>query len=156
MADERVRVGLTSSKFKDLQNVDTRKAYSKVGCDLVCWCLGVITGQITEFKTSFDQATSDTGIEFLSALQTTSTDDQDGALQRFLFAIFSQKRVGEAIKYEFLPFSFLTLYSFTGEGVLRPCNMFSQYFSKTIFFARGAIFNRIMSDCVQEKKGFFE
>ena len=136
--------------------MDTKKAYSKVGCDLVCWCLGVITGEIKEYPTSFDQDTSDMGTEFLIALQTTSTANQDLALQKFLFAIFSQKRVGEAVKYAFLPFSFLTLYSFTEEGVLRPCNMFSQYFSKTIFFGRGAIFNRIMHDVKEENKGFFE
>ena len=82
--------------------------------------------------------------------------DQDTALQDFLYSIFTQKRCGEADKYSLLAFSFLVLYSFTKDGNLQPCNTFSQYFSKTIFFARGAIFNFITAEAKREDKGFYE
>ena len=156
MAEYYIRIGLASSKFKDLQNEETRKAYGKVATDLVVFCLGVITGKIDQFRTSFTQDIADAGTKFLTALQRTSTADQDEALQAFLFSLFNQKRCGEADKYTFLTFSFLVLYSFTERGTLRQCNTFTQFFSKTIFFARGAIFNRINSDARTEDKGFFE
>lgn len=131
-------------------------AYSKVATDLIVFCLGVITGNINQFETSFTQEIADAGIKFLAALQTTSTSDQDDTIQALLLSLFSQKRCGNANKYTFLSFSFLVLYSFTEDGVLQQCNTFSQYFSKTIFFARGAVFNRILSDAIREKKGLFE
>jgi hypothetical protein len=142
--------------LKGLQNEGTQTAYSKVATDLVVFCLGVITGDIGEFKTSFTQEIADAGINFLTALQTTSIPNQDAALQSFLFSLFTQKRCGEADKYTFLAFAFLVPYSFSQDGSLQACNTFSQYFSKTIFFARAAIFNRITSDAKRENKGFFE
>ena len=156
LADRSLRISLTTNKLKDLQNEKTRKAYSKVATDLVVFCLGVITGHITHFKTGFTQEMADTGSNFLSALQTTSIPEQDSALQAFFYSLFTQKRCGEADKYNLLAFLFLVLYSFTRDGNLRPCNTFTQYFSKTIFFARGAIFNQITAEAKQEDKGFFE
>lgn len=127
-----------------------------MGTDLIVFCLGVITGDIKEFETSFNEEIGKAGAKFLTALQTTSTSDQDIALQDFLFSLFTQKQCGSPVKYTFLAFSFLVLYSFLEDGTLQRCNIFSQYFSKTIFFARAAIFNRIMSDVKEENKGFFE
>jgi len=95
-------------------------------------------------------------MKFLSTLRTTSTTDQDEALQNFFFAIFTQKRRGDVNKYSFLSFSFLTLYSFTEDAALQPCNVFSQYFSKTILYGRGTIFLAIVFDAKEEQKGFFE
>ena len=150
------RIGLSTNKLKDLQNDSTRKAYSKVATDCLVYCLGVITGDITEFKTSFTQEMADAADNFLTALQTTSTSDQDDALQSFLFSVFSQKRCGTPDKYSFLIYSFLVLYSFSEDGTLKPCNTFSQYNSKVIFFGRSTLFNRIMSDADRDEKGFFE
>ena len=156
MTNNDFRISLTSNKFRDLQNEKTRKAYSKVATDLVVFCLGVITGDITQFTTGFTQEISDAGAAFLKALQTTSISDQDTTLQDFLYSLFTQKRCGEADKYSLLTFTFHVLYSFTRDASLRPCNIFSQYLSKTIFFARGAIFNRITAEAQRENKGFFE
>lgn len=142
--------------MKDLQNEKSRQAYSKVATDLVVFCLGVTTGDITQFKTEFTQEMADAGINFLETLQTTSTSDQDAALQDFLFSIFSQKRSSEADKYSLLAFCFLVLYSFMRDGNLQCCSVLTQAFSKTIFFARGAIFNVIAAEAKREKKGFFE
>ena len=97
-----------------------------------------------------------TGQRLLVTLQTLSTEDQDNALQNFLFALFSQKRCGEADKYTFLSYSFLVLYSFTEHGNLRACNSFSQFFSKVVFFARGTMFNHIRAIAKRENKGNFE
>lgn len=96
------------------------------------------------------------GNNLMDALQRTSTSDQDSALQHFLFSIFNQKRSGLPDKYSFLAYSFLVPYSFTDEGTLRGCNIFTQFFSKLIFFGRGAIFNRITSEAERDNKGFFE
>ena len=156
MANLQFRIGLTTNKLKDLQNDATRKAYAKVGTDCVVYCLGVITGEITEFKTSFDEEIADAAANFLTALQTTSTSDQDDTLQSLLFSIFSQKRCGTPDKYSFIAYSFLVPYSFSEHGTLKPCNVFSQYNSKTIFIARSTIFNRIMSEAVRDELGFFE
>lgn len=139
-----------------MQNDKTRKAYAKVGTDLVLFCLGVITGKIIEFKTSFNEEIAEAGTAFLVALQKTSTSDQDETLQTFLFSLFSQKRCGEADKYTYLTFAFLVPYSYSDSGTLRPCSVFSQFFSQTIFFGRAAIFNCITYDAKHEKKGFFE
>jgi len=152
-----LRIGLsTANKLKDLQNENTRKAYSKVGTDCILYCLGVITGEITDFKTSFADEMAEAGTNFLTALQTTSTSDQDDALQSFLFSLFNQRRCGPPDKYDFLVFSFLVPYSFLNDGTLRACGVFSQFFSKTIFFGRAAIFNRIMAESARDEKGFFE
>jgi len=156
LTNHRSRIGISTNKLKELQNDKTRKAYAKVGTDLVVFCLGIITGEIDSFETSFSQDIAEAGTRFLTALQTTSTTDQDDALQSLLFSLFSQKRCGEESKYTVLAFSFIVLYSFTEEGMLQPCNTISQHFSKVVFFARAAIFNRIRSDAKQEHKGFFE
>lgn len=37
-------IGLSTNKLKDLQNDDTRKAYSKVATDCVLYSLGVVAG----------------------------------------------------------------------------------------------------------------
>ena len=41
------RIGLSLNKLKDMQNPDTRKAYSKVGTDLAKYALSIVTGDIT-------------------------------------------------------------------------------------------------------------
>ena len=142
--------------MKDLQNEKSRQSYCKVATDLVVFCLGVITGDITQFKTAFTQEMADAGVNFVKTLQRTSKTDQDAALQDFLYSIFSQKRSGEADKYSLLVFCFLVLYSFTKGGSLQCCSVLTQAFSKTIFFARGAIFNAIAAEATRENKGFYE
>lgn len=151
-----IRIGLSTKKLKDLQCEATRKAYSKVATDLVVFSLGVITGEIVEFQTSFTQEIADAGANFMTTLQTTSTSNQDAALQSLIYALFTQKRCGDANKYSFLAFAFLVPYSFREDGTLQPCNSFTQYFSKVIFFGRAAIFNSILDDAKRENKGFFE
>ena len=130
---------MSRSKLKDLQKKDTRSAYCKVGCDLVTYCLGIVTGQITEPKTTFTPEMSDAGHRLLASLKTLSFPNQDNALQDFLFTIFSQKQCGEPNKYGFPAYGFLVAYSFTEHGNLRACGYFTQYFSKVIFFARATI-----------------
>jgi hypothetical protein len=92
----------------------------------------------------------------LATLTTISIEEQDRTLQELFFALFTQKRRGDADKYTALAFSFLVLYSFTEDGMLRSCNYFSQYFSKAIYFARGAIFNSITAEAKAKDLGFFE
>jgi len=156
LADGLFSIGTSKHKLKDFQNEKTLKAYSKVGTDLVTFCLGVIEGEITEFKTSFTPEMAAKGKTLLTALHSISTADQDRAMQSFLFSIFSQKRCGEANKYSFLAYAFLVPYSYTEHGHLQPCNIFSQYFSKTVFTGRLTIFNKITADAIRENKGYFE
>ena len=111
---------------------------------------------VSEFETSINEEIAEAGTKLLATLQTTSISDQDAALQSFLFALFNQKRCRDANKYTFVAFSFLVLYSFSEDGTLKPCNVFSQYFSKVVFFARATIFNQIMEEVKRENKGFFE
>lgn len=150
------RVGVGSNKLKDLQVKETRQAYSLVATDLVVYGLGVIAGEIQGFETSFTPEMSNAAEELRAALRATSADDREDALQAFLFSLFSQKRCGDVSKYTFLAYSFLAIYSFSEDGTLQPCNSFTQYFSETVFFARAAIFNRIVSDAKRDKMGFFE
>ena len=152
----RFRLGLSSNKFNDLQNESTKKLYSSVGTDLVVFCLGVITGEIDGFKTTFTEEIADAGRKFLNTLHTTSISDQDEALQDLFFALFTQKRCGDADKYSLLAYAFLVIYSFSVDGTLKPCNIFSQYFSKVVFFCRGAIFNAITAQARAQNRGFFE
>jgi len=140
-----------------MQNEDSRKAYCKVATDLVVYALGVIAGDIAEgLTTSFTTEMAEAGQRLITALQGPSTRNQSDALQAFLYTLFSQKRCGGVDKYTFLAYNFLVLYSFTGDGNLQPCNSFTQFFSKVVFFARVAIFNRITSDAERDHMGFFE
>ena len=143
-------------KLKELQIKDSRSAYCKVGTDLIVYALGVIGNDIKTFKTTFTDEMADTGRSFLKSLQMFSTLSQDRALRHFLFSLFSQKKCGEATKYDLLVYSFLVLYSFTEHGNLQACSDFSRYFSKVVFFARAAIFKRISSEAKGGNKGFFE
>jgi len=61
----------------------------------VTFCLGVIKGEIMEFKTSFSPKMAVKGKTLLTALHLISTTDQDHTMQSFLFLIFSQKRCGD-------------------------------------------------------------
>jgi len=140
----------------DLQNEQTRKSYSKVATDLVVFCLGVMTGDIHQFKTEFTADMSKAGAAFSRALQRSSISNQDTTLQDLLFSLFTQKRCGQTANFELLAFAFLVLYSFTKEGNLQQCNNFTQHFSKTIFFGRGAIFAHIFTEAERDNKGFFE
>lgn len=150
------RIGLSTNKFKELQVEASRTAYCKVATDLVMYILGVVAGETPQFKTSLTPETVDAAETFMDTLYTTEEDDQDDALQALLFALFNQKLFIDDGKYASPTYSFLVLYSFTEEGALRSCNAISQYFSKVIFFARGAIFNRITSDAKSKRMGFFE
>jgi len=154
--DSSFRIGVTTNKLKDLENKNTRMAYCKVAADLITYGLGIITGSIKGFKTSFTPEMADAGQKFLASLQTISTRDQDKALQDLLYSLFSQKRCGDANKYTLLTYSFLVLFSFTEHGSLRACNSLTQDFAKVIFFARAAIYNHITSVAAHENKGFFE
>jgi hypothetical protein len=154
--DDDFRLGVSTSKLKDLQEDKSRTAYCKVGADIITYCLEVTTGAVQEPKTTFSPEMADAGRGFMRSLMGTSTRNQDEAFQTFLFSLFNQKRTGQAKKYVFLTYTFLAIYSFTEHGNLRACANFSQFFSKVIFFARAAIFNKINSHAVQEKKGFFE
>jgi hypothetical protein len=139
-----------------LQSEQTKQAYSKVGTDLVVFSLGVITGEIKQFKTTFTGEMAEAGKTFLDTLRTTDILAQDAALQDFFLSLFTQKRCGEADKYSLLTYAFLVVYSFSVDGTLRRCNMFSQYFSKAAFFCRGALFNAINAQAQAEDRGFFE
>ena len=147
---------MTPSKLKDLERKETRTAYCKVGADFVTFCLGVTTGNITAFKQmTFTPGMADAGHRLIHALRSTSTREQDKALQGYLLSLFSQKRQGAA-KFVFPAYNFLIIYSFTEHGNLRPCGVFSQYFSKVVFFARAAIFNAINDYAECKKLGFYE
>ena len=150
------RIGVSSHKLRDLQVKESRTAYCKVAADLVTYALGVISGDIKELGTEFNLEMVNAGKRLLASLQTLSTDDQDDALQSFLFSLFNQQQRGEANKYSFLAYNFLVLYSFTDLGNLQYCSTITQYFAKVIFFARVAILNRITSDATRDNKGFFE
>lgn len=139
-----------------MQNNNTKELYSIVGSDLAVFCLGVITGEIKGFKTTVTTEITEAGQKFLETLQTTSIRNQDEALQDLFFALFTQKRCGDADKYSLLAYAFLVIYSFSVDGTLRPCNIFSQYFSKVVFFCRGAIFKAITAQAKKEHRGFFE
>jgi len=155
--DGRSRVGVSSSKLREMQDKDSRTAYCKVGADLTTFCLLIVTERITEFKQiQFTPEMADTGQRFIASLRKRSTDDQDEALQAFLFAVFSQKRCGAADKFSFAAYSFLVIYSFTINGTLRACGYFSQYFSKVIFFGRLAVLKAILAQVERENAGFFE
>jgi hypothetical protein len=131
-------------------------AYAKVAADLITYTLGLIAGDIEGFETTVTPEVAAAGQRLVVTLRSTSTEDQDDALQQLFFSLFSQKRCGTTNKYTFPPYSFLVLYSFTEHGTLRPCNMFSQFFSKVIFFARAALFKKITAEANLEQKGFFE
>ena len=147
---------MSSHKLKELQGEGSRTAYCKVGTDLVVYALGIIGGEIERFKTTFTEEMAHTGKCFLESLQGLSVLSQDLALERFLFSLFSQKKCGEATKYDLLAYSFLVLYSFTEYGSLQACGNFSQYFSKVVFFARATIFKRILFETKGNNEGFFE
>ena len=147
---------MSSNKLKELEDTSTRSAYCKGGTDLVVYCLGLISGDITEFKTTVSPETADAGRRFLASLQTLSTSNQDKCLQDLFFSLFSQKRYGDADKYSFPAYSFLVPYSYTEHGNLLPCNRFSRYFSMVVFFARASIFNNILETAKCEGKGPFE
>lgn len=148
---------MSPNKLKDLQNDKTRKAYGKVGADLVTFCLLVTSGKITEFKQiQVTREIIDAGKRFEQTLERISTLDQDKALQDFLFSLFTQKRRGMANKFVFPVYSFLVIYSFTEHGNLRPCNLFTPFFSSVVFFGREAILQAILDHAKREDMGFFE
>jgi hypothetical protein len=153
---KKFRIGVSTYKLKDLQVKASRTAYCKVAADLVTYGLGVISGSIENFGAEINAEMGRAGQALLATLQTIETDDQDKALQTFLFALFSQQRRGEASKYSFIAYNFLVLYSFTEHGNLQTCNAISQHFAKVVFFARAAIMNRITSDATRDNKGFYE
>lgn len=131
--------------------------YSNAATDLVVFSLGVTTDSISEWKkTGYSDEISVASSGFSDALKSGSDEEKAEALQTLFFAIFSQKRIGDADKYSFLCYSFLVLYSFRKEGHLDHCNTFTQHFSKLIWFARSAIFRAITGNAKMKKIGFFE
>jgi len=157
LTDGRCRVGVGGNKLKDLQIEKTRTAYCKVGADLVTFCLQVTGGDITGFEPmTFTPEMTAAGEKLEATLWKTSTRDQDEALQAYLLSLFTHKRCGSADKFVFPAYNFLIIYSFTEHGNLRPCGMFSQYFSKVVFFARAAIFKAITAQAKDKKMGFHE
>jgi hypothetical protein len=153
---EASRTGVSTHKLKDLQVHASRMAYCKVAADLVTYGLGVIDGSIKEFSTECSPEMVCAGKELLASLQKLSTDDQDNALQSFLFSLFNQQQLGEPNKYSFLAFNFLVLYSFTELGQLQYCGTITQHFAKVIFFGRLAVAIRAMTDAARDNKGFHE
>ena len=147
---------MSTHKLRDLQAKESRTAYSKVAADLVTYGLGVISGDVKDSGIECSVEMVNAGQRLLASLQTLSTDDQDDALQSFLFSLFNQQQRGDVNKYSFLAYNFLVLYSFTDLGNLQYCSTITQYFAKVIFFARVAILNRITSDATRDNKGFFE
>lgn len=93
---------------------------------------------------------------FMSNIAEGTREELKDALQNLIFTIFNQKRIGTADKYESLVYSFLVLYSFCRDGNLNRCNMFTQYFSRVIWFGRVSIFNIITEDAEVDCAGFFE
>jgi len=149
-------VGYTTSKLQGLGD-SALATYSKATSDLITFALGVVTDDIAGWKKSiYSNEIKDAGFRFLAVLQNGSEGQKVEALQNLLFAIFSQKRTGNAEKYTFLSFSFLVLYSFKREGHLDHCSKFTQHFSKIIWFARAAIFKVITREAKDKDVGFFE
>ena len=93
---------------------------------------------------------------FVAAISSGSDESLKDGLQSLLFAIFNQKRLGMADKYSSVAYSFIVLYSFCKEGHLNRCNIFSQYFSRIIWFGRVAIYNTIVKEAEKQDLGFFE
>lgn len=96
------------------------------------------------------------GEKLYQSLMMTSLAAQDEALQDFLFALFTHKRCGTANKFIFPTYNFLIMYSFAKEGNLKPCSVFTQYFSKVIFFGRMTLFKAITAHAKREGMGFHE
>ena len=149
-------MGYTTSKLQGLGD-EAVKLYTKAVTDLVVFALGVATDSIAEWKRSgYSDQIRDAGARFLAVVDTGLENEKADSLQALLFAIFSQKRTGNADKYTFLAFSFAVLYSFRKEGHLDHCNNFTQSFSKIIWFARASIFKVITGEAKTKDIGFFE
>lgn len=157
LADNCFRIGVSAGKLKGLQAKGTRDAYSKIGADLVTFCLLVTSGKITDFKQMrFTAKMADAGKKLLGSLERISTRDQDRALQAYLFSLFSHKRCGTINKFYFPVYNFLIIYSFTENGNLRACNLFTPFFSGVIFIGRAATLTAIVDESERDNAGFFE
>jgi hypothetical protein len=149
-------LGFTTSKLQDLQNTKTRDQYCKVGTDFIVFCLGVVTGDVKGYEITYPEEFAVAGRRLLAALHSATVEPRIKALQNFLYLLFTQIRPGGVSKHSILPYSFLILFAYNVDGTLKPCDFFSQDFSKVIFFARAAMFNSIMDICKAEDRGFYE
>lgn len=131
--------------------------YSGAIVDLVVFALGVVNDDIENWKkTTCDDNISVAAYVFIEAIGSGTEEDLTDALQQLIFAIFSQKRSGTSEKYDSLVYSFAILYSYCKEGYLNRCNMFTQYFSRIIWYGRVSIRNVITEEAEEEELGFFE
>ena len=80
-----------------------------------------------------------------------SQDQEQGKLQTFLFALFSQK---DPSQFNFTVYRFLILQSFCPKGQLARPSVITQHISKIVFFGRGAIFNEITSEMTRQECGY--
>lgn len=154
--DDKVSIGYTTNKLRAL-SIEGIRNYSGALVDLVVFTLGVVNGSWDTWKkTNYDQDIAEAVVLFTDCIPQGTKEELKDAMQNLIFAIFSQKRIGTADKYNTLVYSFLVLYSFCKDGNLNRCNMFTQYFSRVIWFGRVSIFNVITEDAEVDKLGFFE
>ena len=119
---------------------------------MVLFSIGLALEKFKHYSPSVDPAQKSAAKAFLKALGTEEHLEQ-GALQKFLFALYMQGSQGSS-QYAFTIYCFLILRSFHQKGNLSKSSVITQYISKIVFFGRGAIFNKICSDMEEKKSGY--
>ena len=92
---------------------------------------------------------------FVKALGSAGPEQKQKALQKLLFALFSQDK-GAGTIFDHTVYWFLILHSFHVEGNLSRPGLITQYISAIVFSGRAAMYNQIQETMLAKKCGYFK
>ena len=121
---------------------------------MVLFSLGLALEKLEHYSQKVPPLQESAAASFLKELKNPNSTRAQDALQRFLLSIFTQDGQGSS-HYTFTAYKFLVFYSFRQGGSLSRSGVITQYFSKIVFFGRGAIFKEIHAKMKKKRCGFF-
>lgn len=130
------------------------RSYSKLGADLVTFCIGLAKGAYPKYVRDLPVGQRSAIKSYLRALLSPQADEQ-GPLQRLLYKIFTQKASKPGERYKLTAYRFLILHSFCEEGNIDWCGTITQHISKLVFLGRCAIYQKIKIRMEEHGEGFF-
>lgn len=121
---------------------------------MILFCVGLALGEFEDYSQPVSLAQKSAAKKYVTALGL-SKENQDQALQDFLYALFTQDR-GNLSRYTLTVYRFLILYSFRREGHLAKAGTITQYISAIVFLGRATILEAIKKSMKCTKHGFFK
>ena len=145
-----LRVGWSTSRLERL--VKGATSYSKLGADLITFCLGLVSGAFPKYTRPVPDDQRSAAKAYLRALEFSRANTQK-LLQRFLYTLFTQPLAED--RYRSTAYRFLIVYSFRQEGNIDFCGTITQHISRMVFLGRCAIYQQIQKEMKSRGQGFF-